>query len=279
MCALNNIFLFKNEIIDYKQNDSRAHTDIGIHLEKFTYTLAIVHTFVVYTCILLVAAKQLAVFIMIFCSTSSSSLLLLVLLIFFGMLLKSLVIVTISWIRSLALSSTYHPCFFRSVYTVTLMICERFSANVWVFTVALFESNTQTLAYTHAPSRRHSHAHRDGIVVSFARFWSFIAFSVTAAYYPLMLFIAECGFSFIRWLLAAAAAFVVAVFCPCLIHSSSSQLWQNAWNRNIYTQRTAFPINNLASLYSVPSWISFWTVRYTLFFLTYVKLLLLVIFL
>lgn len=30
-------------------------------------------------------------------------------------------------------------------------------------------------------------------------------------------------------------------------------------------ERIAFPINNLASLYSVPSWISFWTVRYNFF--------------
>lgn len=262
MCALNNIFLFKNEIIDYKQNDSRAHTDIGIHLEKFTYTLAIVHTFVVYTCILLVAAKQLAVFIMIFCSTSSSSLLLLVLLIFFGMLLKSLVIVTISWIRSLALSSTYHPCFFRSVYTVTLMICERFSANVWVFTVALFESNTQTLAYTHAPSRRHSHAHRDGIVVSFARFWSFIAFSVTAAYYPLMLFIAECGFSFIRWLLLL----LLLLFSVHVLFTHRHRSSGKTPETEIYTHKEQHFLLTI-SLVSIQSPLEFHSERFgTLFF-------------
>lgn len=78
----------------------------------------------------------------------------------------------------------------------------------------------------------------------------FIVISVTRLRLlgPLMLLFAECGFF--------SSDFTF------LIHSSSIA------EQNIYTQR-AFLIHDLTDVYSVPSWISFRTVRYNFFLIDY----------
>lgn len=186
---------------------------------------------------------------------------------------KSLMIITISWFL-LARPSTYHLTYV-GIYMQRFMICVRKRDCFCVFVSGLTHTFTMWAVFL--------------FIRSFVRccitfFSSFILFSVvvvdllsrfsvSAAYYPLML-LPNAVFSF------------HVLFTHR--HRLRRTNWEKKNNNNtqqnyIHTEsetgsakqkrETAFPINNLASLYSVPSWISFWTVRYISYLLLELNLI------